>query len=124
MQTPIKRSVVFNPYESEIIEHIMKAACRHFEITEEQLITDTSPRVANIRFLCFWLLAENTSLKDYMIAHAFSKTRTAVNYGVGLIGIHKEIYRQTLDNLHSLAAIANTFERKYSWLLQPISTTN
>lgn len=121
MQILAKKPVVFNRYESEMIAFVKKAACLHFEITEDILLGDTSTDVANIRFICYWILANNSALKDYKIGHAFGKSRMAVNYGVGIIDIHKKIYGQTLGNMRKVAAIANNFEKKHAWHIQPIN---
>lgn len=121
--TPLKPTV-YNPSDRELISVVKKSACIHFEISEDDLMNDRTAQIANVRFLCFWLITQNTNLKDHMVASIFNKTRSAVIYGVGLIDTHKNIYRQTLDNLRSIVKIANTFEKKYSWHIQPISTTN
>jgi hypothetical protein len=124
MSNPSLKPVIYNPSDRELIAVVKKAACQHFEITESQLVNDSNPAVANIRFLCMWLIVENTGLKDYMIASIFNKSRSTVIYGIGVVDIHKKIYRQTIDNLQTVAKIANTFEKKYPWRILPISTTN
>jgi chromosomal replication initiation ATPase DnaA len=122
MQNLIIKQSVLNPADRELVQAIKKATCQYFDITEERLMEDSTPTVANIRFLCFWLIGHNTHLKDYMIGQAFDKARSSVLYGVSLIDAHKDIYRQTLDNLKGIARIADNFEKNYSWHILPIST--
>lgn len=124
MSNNLIQKAVFNPTDRELVESIKKAACEHFDITQDRLITDSTPTVANIRFLCFWLIDKNTEIKDYMIGRAFDKARGSVLYGIDLIDVHKKIYRQTLDNLRSIARIANNFEKNYTWHIQPINTNS
>jgi|SRR5579871_1933134 len=115
---------VFNPSDRELIEAVKKAACEYYEISETDLIESGAYEIANLRYLCFWLIMENTKLKDYVIADIFNKKRSTVIYGVGLIEIHKEIYRQTLDKLKAIAELANNFEKKYSWHIHLTNTSN
>lgn len=122
MENLIVKQSVLNPSDRELVQAIKKAACQYFEITEDRLMKDSTPTVANIRFLCFWLIGKNTHLKDYMIGQAFDMSRSGVLYGVELIEAHKDIYRQTLDNLRCIARIADNFEKNYSWHILPIST--
>lgn len=124
MNSTPSKPVVYSPADRELISVIKKAACLHFDISEDDLTNDQKPQMANIRFLCYWIIMRNTSLKDYMVSSAFNRTRHSVSYGVGLIDTHREIYGQTLGNLRSIAQIANNFEKKYLWHIQPISTTN
>src|ERR1051325_7100056 len=112
------KKYIINPADRELISCVKRAACKHFEIEEERLIGDTSQVVANIRFLCFWLIAQNCQVKDYVIADSFRKGRTVVKYGVETIDVHIKIYRQTIDNLRKIADIANNFDKNYSWGIQ------
>jgi hypothetical protein len=122
MQNLVTKQSVLNPSDRELVQAVKKAACQYFDITEERLLEDSMPTVVNIRFLCFWLIGQNTPLKDYMIGELFGKARSSVLYGVGLIDAHKDIYRQTLDNLRGIARIADNFEKNYTWHILPIST--
>jgi len=118
------KKTIIHPADRELVASIKRAACKHFEIEEDRLLNDTSQIVANIRFLCFWLIANNSQLKDYAIAEAFGKGRSVVNYGIETIEVHKRIYRQTIDNLRKIAEIADTFDKNYEWAIQSLSMTN
>lgn len=118
------QSIAINPWERELIAMIKKAACQHFEITEEQLISGRSRTLANIRFLCYYLIVKSTGLKDYEVASVFNRTRTTVIYGLALIDVHRKVYRQSLVNLQSIAKIADNFEKKFPWHIHQPSTTN
>jgi hypothetical protein len=120
----VVRKPIINPADRELVTFIKKATCKHFDIDERRLIEDKSVVVANIRFLCFWLIAKNSQLKDYAIADMFHKKRSVVNYGIDTIEVHRKIYRQTIDNLRQIALLADTFDKNYSWHIQPINTTN
>lgn len=121
MQNTILKKPICSPADRELVECVKKAACQHYGIEEAILFEDSTPAVANIRFLCFWLIMNNTELKDYSVGQAFHKSRSSVLYGVDLIQAHKNIYSQTLDNLRHIARIANNFEKNSSWHIQ---TTN
>ncbi|MDI3319981.1 hypothetical protein [Pinibacter soli] len=120
--TEYKLPLCVSPDDQELIECVIKAACRHFEISEQQLIGEN--KLANIRHLCFYIIYNGThGVYDYAIGQFFKKKRTAVQYGIDLIEHQKNIYRQTLGNLNSITAIANNFEKKYSWHLPTINIT-
>lgn len=106
------------PFEKEVIEHTIRAACEYFDIPRDSLINDTTVAVANMRYLCFFLIFKNTALKDYMIADVFGKHRKTVNYGVSTIEFQKNIYAQTARNLRGIQQLMNNFEKKYEWNLQ------
>ena len=118
------KPITSTPADRELVHLVKKAACQHFEITEEQLVTEHSRTVANIRFLCYWIIARNTQLKDYAIGDFFNRRRACVIYGIEHVDVYRKIYRQTIDNLRSLAEIANTFDKKHAWRIQSINTTN
>lgn len=110
-----------SPVAREMIEKVTDATCQHFGVTQEQLTSEY--RLSNARHLCFYIIMENArGIYDYDIGAFFNRKRTAVQYGIGLISCHMNIYRQTLGDLNTIIAIANTFEKKYEWHLQPIST--
>jgi hypothetical protein len=117
----VKRTIIVDPADRELVSCIKKAACMHFDMEEAMLIEDKRPTVANVRFLCFWLIAQNSQIKDYAIAELFHKKRSVVNYGIETIDVHKKIYRQTIDNLRQIALLADTFDKNYQWSIQPIN---
>lgn len=106
------------PMEKEIAENVIEATCQYFDITKETLLCDTSTSVANMRFMCFYLIMNNTSLKDYVVGDMFNKSRNVVRYGKNHIEFQISIYGQSMVNLRSIKQIANNFEKKYEWLLQ------
>ena len=106
------------PRDKEVMELVIKAACEHFYIEEEILISNTSIAIANIRYLVCFLIINNTGLKDYVIAKRVGKCRSTINTGIEKIDIHRRIYRQTLDDLEAVVNIANSFEKKFVWQLR------
>jgi chromosomal replication initiation ATPase DnaA len=116
MEEQIKQRAFILPRDKEIMEAIIKAACEHYDISEDVLMTVTKkPEATSIRHECMYLIISNTGLKDYAVADRFGITRTPLKRGVEIIETHRTIYRQTLDNLNAIVAIANNFEKKYQW---------
>jgi chromosomal replication initiation ATPase DnaA len=116
---PVVKNLHILPKDKEIMEAVIRATCQYFEITEDELInTSKKKNPVEVKRLCIYLIMKNSDLKDYAVAERFGITRTPVNDGVEIIDTHKKIYRQTSDNLREIAAIANTFEKKYSWHIQ------
>lgn len=112
---------VISPVYREMIEKVIDAACQYFEVSREQL--NSEYRLYNARHLCFYIIMENAKgVYDYDIGSFFNRKRTAVQYGIGLVSAHLNIYRQTVGDLNAIIAIANNFTKKYEWHLQPIST--
>lgn len=117
-----KKVNTLSPANLELIDCVMSAACQYYNVSRELLINEY--RMANARHLCYFIIMSGTSgLYDYEIGVLFNRKRTAVQYGIGQISAHKEIYRQTLGDLNSIIQIANNFEKKHTWHLLPISIT-
>lgn len=106
-------NVFLSPDDRELVESVIKAACIFFQIEQQELINDS--RLVKARHICFYVISNNTHLKEKVIGEIFSKSRTAVRYGLSQMEVHVKIYRQTLDNMTCVAAIANTFEKKHKW---------
>lgn len=112
-----------SPADRELIECVISAACQYFKVDRQQLIREY--RMASARHLCYYIIFNSTTgVYDYDIGNYFNRKRTAVQYGIGLISSHKNIYRQTLGNLNSIIEIANNLEKKYEWHIPLISTTH
>lgn len=112
------------PHDLEIIEKVIEAACIQYDISRKILMDGTSKEIVNIRYQCMYLISQNTGLYEKQIAEAFGKSRTTAQYGIGLIEIHKKIYRQTLGSMESIINITNSFTKKYQWHLQQINITH
>ncbi|SHN45915.1 helix-turn-helix domain-containing protein [Chitinophaga sp. CF418] len=109
-----------SPVYREMIEKVTDATCQYFSVTKDQLTSEY--KLSNARHLCFYIIMENAKgVYDYDIGKFFNRKRTAVQYGIGCVSAHVNIYRQTLGDLNAIVGIANTFEKKYEWHLQPIS---
>ena len=120
---PKEKVNAITPENRELIECVMKAVCNYFDVTEKQLKEEH--KLATARHYCFYLIKENTTgVFDYNIGAFFNRKRTAVQYGIDLVDHHKFIYRQTLGTLNTIIQIANNFEKKYTWDLQPINITH
>lgn len=115
---------VILPWEKEIIETVIQAACNFYEISREELLTRQQTEVSQIRFICFYIISRNTSCKDHAIGSMFMRKRDAVRYGIDVVDTHKKIYPQTLRNLNTVIDIANKFEKKFEWHIPKISTTS
>jgi hypothetical protein len=105
--------VFLSPDDRELVEAVIKAACIFFQVEREDLINDR--KLAKTRHLCFDIISNNTHLNEKTIGEIFCKGRTAVQYGISQMEVHKKIYRQTLGNINSIVAIANTFDKKHTW---------
>lgn len=117
-----KKVNTISPVCLELIDCVMGAACQYFNVSRELLINEY--RMANARHICYYIIINSTTgVYDYDIGKFFNRKRTAVQYGIGQISAHKDIYRQTLGEINSIIQIANNFEKKYSWHLQSISIT-
>jgi hypothetical protein len=114
------KKISVSAHDSELIECVIQAACVYYGVGKAELMHDTS--MVKTRHLCFFAISRSTNLKDYVIGTFFGKKRTAIKYGIDTIDVHKEIYRQTLDDLNNIIHIANNFEKKYSWHIQSINT--
>lgn len=119
---PVKVNPI-SPADRELIECVISAACQYFDANRQQLIGEY--RMANARHLCYYIIATSTiGIYDYHIGSFFNKGRTAVQYGIGLISSHKNIYRQTLGNLNGIIEIANNLEKKFKWHIPLMTTTH
>jgi len=110
--------VYIHPKDKELMETVINAACNYFEIDESIMLNNSSTDIANIRYIVCYIIMKNTELKDYIIAKRVNKARSTINTGVEKIDIHKDIYRQTLDNINGVISVANNFEKKYVWHLR------
>ena len=84
-------------------ERVIKAACEHFEISEENLLKDTQYNVAYMRHLCYYLIKKNTNFSQRFIGFRFKQSRGPVRYGIELIDATKNIYSPTLADLTKIA---------------------
>lgn len=116
MNTVVKFGI--SPQEKELMLAVIEGVCEYFDVSEDLLMSGENSSIVNMRYLCFYLITKNTSLKDYVIAEVFGKTRTTVCYGIRQIDWQKNIYAQTLNNLRGVVRLVNNFEKKYEWLLQ------
>jgi chromosomal replication initiation ATPase DnaA len=120
---PHKQKAIFTPADREVIKAVKHAVCQLYEISEDDLVNDVTDAIAYLRFYCFWLLANNTDIKDYEIGAAFSKTRSAITYGISQVDSEKAVYRSTVSKLNLIADTANSFpNKKYEWHLQSTNT--
>lgn len=110
------------PADDEKVSAIINATCQHFEVDEELLINSKCLEVVTMRQLAIYLIARNTTYKDYMIGERLKITRNPVNYAISKIDTHRIIYGQTLDSLNAIITIANNFEKKYQWHLPQVNT--
>jgi chromosomal replication initiation ATPase DnaA len=113
-------SLTPSPADTELMEVVIDAACKYYHITEDDLL-NLNRATVNARQICYYIIFSNTQLKEKAIGRRFKKGRTSVQYGVGLIDIHKNIYRQVLGSINGIIDIANNFDKKYQWHLQPIN---
>lgn len=113
MTSQTLKNVFLSPDDRELVEAVINAACIFFQIGREELINGTT--MAKPRHLCFYIISNNTHLNEKAIGGVFRKARTTVQYGISQMQVHTKIYRQTLGNMQSIVAIANTFEKKYTW---------
>ena len=104
--------------DREITVAVIQSTCNFFNVDFETLKNCESARMANIRYLCFYLILTNTSLRDREVGEIFGKSRNAVWAGKYKISFEMGIYGQTVGNLRALINIANTFEKKFQWHLQ------
>jgi len=123
-RTRTKPRVLFTPGQREAVKAVKQSVCERYEITESDLINDNSTAVAYLRFYCYWLLRNNTSLSEWAIAEAFSKSRTAVQYGIEKIDSQKDVYRDVAGNLREIALAANKYPKKFEWCIQQTNTNN
>lgn len=93
-------------YINQTQESIVKAACIHFEITEENLISGTSFDIAYMRWCVFYLVRQHTQLNEKFIANRLNKLRNAFRNGVETIEVRKKIYGQTVDDLRKIEKLA------------------
>lgn len=111
------------PAYRELIVAVISAACEYYGITKDQLISERS--LAHARQKCYYIIIKSTTgLYDYDIGNYFNKGRTSVQYGIALVDSHKVFYRQVLGDLNNIIALANNFDKKYSWDLPLINTTS
>lgn len=96
---------------NQIQENIIKAACQHFEITEELLISGTSFNIAYMRWCVFYLVKQHTLLNEKFIANRLKKLRNAFRNGVETIEIRKKIYGQTVDDLRKIEKLAGLSDK-------------
>lgn len=119
MLSATKRKTFNSPSDAELMENVIKAACQHFEISEDDFITAKRvSTIVNLRRICIYLIMKNTDLRDYAVAERFRISRTQVNHGNDIIDLRKGIYGQTSVTMKTIAAIANNFGKKYEWVIQ------
>lgn len=91
---------------NQVQENIIRAACNHFNVTEDILITGTIYLIVYMRWCVVYLIRKNTELNDRFIGSRLKLGRNAVNNGIENIEVRKKIYRQTMDDLRKIAEIA------------------
>jgi hypothetical protein len=91
---------------NQVQEDIIRAACQHFNITEEILISGTIYLIVYMRWCILYLVNKNTELNDRFMGSRLKLGRNAVNNGIENIEVRKKIYRQTMDDLRKIAEIA------------------
>jgi|GEM_PF-5371210 len=90
---------------SKVQEAIVEAACQHFGVTEDILISGTTFNVAYMRWCVFFLVKRNTMLSERFIGYRLKRKICAVRNGIETIEARK-IYRQTVEDLKEIARIA------------------
>lgn len=92
---------------NQIQESVILAACVHFDISEQQLLSGTTYDFVYARQLCFFLIKQNTILNPKFIGHRFNLGRFTVAYGIEKIDATKNIYTQTLSDLKKIGQLAS-----------------
>lgn len=91
-------------------ERIIRSVCEYFEITEEQLINNSTYDFVEARWLYFYLTKKNTNLSVKAIGQRVRKDRPAVRNGLDNIEVRKRIYVQTVSDLKKIAEKAGISE--------------
>jgi hypothetical protein len=119
-----KQRALYIPADKEMIKALKWAVCKLYEISEEDFMNDPGWAIAGLRFNCFWLLSQNSGLKDYEIGAAFGKCRRTANYGIDQVDSQRHVYKSVSSSLKAIIAEANEFpNKKFQWHLQSISIT-
>ncbi len=108
----------FNPVDLEIMEAIIIAVCSYYNITEDDLINrPVTSEHTNARRITYYLIATNTELKHWKIADRLSCARCRVTKSIDIIRVHKDIYAPTKNLMNTIIKMANSFTKKYEWLI-------
>lgn len=95
---------------NKLQEDIIKAACKHFDVSEELLINGTEHNYVYMRWCVFYLVKKHTTLSEKFIANRLKRMRQAFRNGVETIEIRKKIYVQTVYDLKEITKNAGISE--------------
>ena len=114
-QSEVKKRFI-NPVDLEIMEAVIMAICKYFNIQEDDLLSrPVTSEQTNVRRVAFYLIMTNTDLKHWQIADRFLCGRCSVTLSKDIISLHREVYTPTKNLITSIIEIANSFTKKHAW---------
>lgn len=100
-------SVLILPNDRKVLESLIDAACKYYEISREDLLHSSSRVIANIRYQIFYLVKINTNLSTNVISDYLKWSRGVVRYGIEQIDAQKNVYTDTARDLKEIVFTAN-----------------